>query len=63
MTTSWAQNEPFPPWQFDDLLQLNVGQYSSKASVKVAIYIKEGTTKLRKSENEESVKLIEDSKY
>jgi hypothetical protein len=38
MRTSCAQNDPFPPWQFDDEPQLNDGQYFSRASSNVEIY-------------------------
>lgn len=35
--TSWAQNDPFAPWQVDGELQLKDGQYFFRGSSKVRI--------------------------
>lgn len=37
-TTSWPQNDPFPPWQFDGEPQLKDGQYFCRPSSRVEIY-------------------------
>lgn len=59
VTTSWAQNEPFPPLHDDGEPQLNDGQYCSKASFNVDIYTQKWNNKLIKIEMESSCNKID----